>query len=489
MLRRILGGSLVVLVTACTSSPYEPPSSPSETGYTANGMPSILAVAGAESQHFAVGKEISGEWWTLFQSTALNEILDHAVAGNRNLASAKATLAAAHDAVAVAAGGLYPHIDFAASALRQRNNYQAVGFTGFPPKEFNVFSLGPSVSYTFSFAGLVPKEVERLEALEAVQKSEVEGAYLTLTGSVVTEAITIASIRAQIKAIEDIIADDQNTLQLVRNELTAGAGTEIDVQTATSQLAGDRTQLPPLRQQLNVAQHAMAVLLGRAPAAWTPPDFNLDSFVLPVELPVSLPTSLVHQRPDILGAEGQLHAASAAIGVANAQLYPNITLSANIGQQFLSPTAIFDEASNIWSFGVNVAAPIFHGGSLEAQKSAAMNTYEAVLASYQQTVLTSFAQVADLLDALAHDSEMLAAQQAASQSAEAALKLSRTSYQLGNTNLLQVLDTQRLAQQARLGLARAQSQRYLDSAQLFVAMGGGWWNHPPVQSDSPPPKS
>jgi NodT family efflux transporter outer membrane factor (OMF) lipoprotein len=262
--------------------------------------------------------------------------------------------------------------------------------------------------------------------------------------------------------------------------VTAGAGTDLDIQTANAQLASDRTLLPPLRQQLSVAQHALAVLVGKTPANWSAPDFALDQLTLPQELPVSLPSALVHQRPDILEAEAQLGVASAAVGVANAQLYPTINLTADVVQTFTKPERIFDPLSNMWAVAANLAAPIFHGGSLQAQKRETEHTYDATLASYEQTVLSAFGQVADLLDALAHDSEQLAAQQTAYQSNVSTVALTRTSFSLGNASLLQVLDAQRQLEQARLGLARAVAQRYLDSAQLFVALGGGWWNQSPA---------
>jgi NodT family efflux transporter outer membrane factor (OMF) lipoprotein len=481
MTRRILACGLALLVSACGAEPpATPPPPATDAGYAPGGAPAIPSVHNAGTdQYFALGKDVSGEWWGLFRSPALDDLLTEAIAGNRNLAAAHASLAAAHDAVMVAAGGFYPQVDFSGGASRQRNNFKAVGLTGFPPKEFNVYSFGPTVSYSFNPAGLTTHQVEREQALEDVQNHELKAAYLTLTGSAVTEAITIASLAAQIKALNDILADDEQNLRLVKDEVTAGAGTELDIETANSQLAADRTLLPSLRQQLNVAQHALAVLIGKSPANWVPPDFALEQLTLPAELPVSLPSALVHQRPDILEAEAQLHVASAAVGVANAQLYPQLTLSADVMQQFLKPDTIFDPMSNIWSVGMNLAAPIFHGGSLRAQKREAEDTYEATLADYEQTVLSAFGQVADMLDGLAHDSEQLAAEQAAYQSADATVRLTRTSYSLGNASLLQVLDAQRQVQQARLGLARAEAQRYLDSAQLFVALGGGWWNSPP----------
>jgi NodT family efflux transporter outer membrane factor (OMF) lipoprotein len=484
MTRRILALGCAALLSACGfASTYTPPAAPTDTGYSKDGVPAVPPVNGAGTeQHFALGRDISSEWWKLFHSAPLDDVLGQAVAGNRTLAAANASLAQAHEAVAVAASGYYPHLDFGASAERERNNFKAVGLTGFPPKEFNVYSLGPTASYSFSLGGLTPRRVEQAVALEQSQNYQLQAAYLTLTGSAVTEAITIASIRAQIKAVEDILTDDGDNLRLVRDQLSAGAASDLDVETATSQLAVDRTLLPPLRQQLDAAQHALTVLVGKTPSGWSPPDFDLDQLVLPEELPVSLPSALARQRPDILVAEAQLHAASAAVGVATAGLYPNITLSADLLQQFLKPDTIFDPASNIWGVGASLAAPVFHGGELQAQKRGAEDAYQVALADYEQTVLDSFRQVADLLAGLSHDAELLGAEQAAYQSAAAALRLTRTSYTLGNSTLLQVLDAQRIFQQARIGLARAQAQRYLDTAQLFVAMGGGWWDRAPTQA-------
>jgi NodT family efflux transporter outer membrane factor (OMF) lipoprotein len=490
MLRSILALAGAALLAGCGLIPgYKAPPAPTETGYTPTALPSLLSAKGAGAdQRFVLGEKISGSWWKLFGSSALDGVLAEAVEGNRTLAAAKANLAEAREAVAVAASGYYPQADFTTSAERERNNFKAVGLTGFPPKQFNVYSLGPTVSYSFNPAGLTGKQVEQARALEAVQNYEMEAAYLTLTGSVATEIITVASIRAQIKAIEDLLNDDAHNLRLVQEELRAGAATDLDVETANSQLASDRTLLPPLRQQLSTARHALAVLVGKPPVSWSPPDIDLDALTLPAELPVSLPSALVHQRPDILVSESQLHAASAAVGVASAALYPNITLSAGVAQQFLKPEAIFDTASNIWNVGAAMAAPLFHGGALRAQKRGSEDAYQAALANYEQTVLQSFGQVADLLEGLSHDAELLAAEQTAYQSAAKALDLVRTSYGLGNSTLLQVLDAQRTFQQARIGLVRAQAQRYLDSAQLFVAMGGGWWERTPAKA-APRPAS
>jgi NodT family efflux transporter outer membrane factor (OMF) lipoprotein len=471
----VLIASLTALLTGCTLGPdFKPPAAPGEKGYTSEGVPQPPSPGGKDTdQRFAVGKRISGDWWTLFQSERLNQVLQQAVGGNRTLVAAQATLRQAHQVVTQAAGALYPQVNLNGAASRQKNSLATQGIPG-TTSIFNIYSIAPTVSYVLDPFGGNRRRVEQQGALAKYQDYQLDAAYLTLTGNAVTQALNIASARAQIKAVEDIIASDQHNLQLVQTEFKAGEATRMDIESAQSQLATDRTLLPPLRQQLSVARHALSVLVGRSPASWSPPNFDLADFTLPNELPVSLPSDLVHQRPDILSSEAQLHAASAAIGVATAQLYPNITLTGSIGQEALSTAKLFTSASSIWSIGANLAAPIFQGGALEAQRQASINAYQAALATYEQTVLQSFGQVADVLQALNHDAELLRDQRRALESADASLRLTRTTYSAGNVSLLQVLDAQRLYEQARLGYVRAEAQRYLDTVQLYVAMGGGW---------------
>jgi NodT family efflux transporter outer membrane factor (OMF) lipoprotein len=469
-------GATLALLGCAVGPDFKRPEAPATKDYVAGGVEQPKVTAGKEApQQFTMGKKISGDWWHLFRSPPLDDVLKTALAQNQSLAAAVATLAQAQQGITQAGGALFPQVDFAASASRQRVSLASVGSNQQGPI-INLFTIGPTVSYAFDPFGGNRRRVEQQEALADVQEFQLDAAYLTLTGGAVTQAVQIASARAQIKAYESIIADDEHNLQLVQTEFKAGEATQIDVQSATSQLEADRTQLPPLRQQLSVARHALAVLTGRAPGDWRPPDFDLAEFTLPGDLPVSLPSELVRQRPDILAAEAQLHAASANIGVATAQLYPNINLTASITQEALKPSTLFDPASTIFNVAAQLAQPVFHGGALEAQKDAAKAAFEAQYANYRQTVLTAFGQVADVLQALKHDAEFLEAQRRALDSAESSLRLTRTTYSYGNVGILQVLDAQRLAEQARVGYVRAQVQRYLDTVQLFTAMGGGWWD-------------
>ena len=305
-----------------------------------------------------------------------------------------------------------------------------------------MFTIGPALTYTPDLFGHTRRLVEQQSALAESQARQLAAAYLTLTADTVTQAVTIASTLAQINAVNDIIAADEHNLALVRIAFTAGS----------------------------VARHALSVLVGKTPAEWSPPDFDLQTLTLPDELPVTVPSVLVRRRPDILAAEAQLHAASAAIGVATAQLYPSVTISPSwVLQAVGGPVAA---PSILGSIAGDIVAPIFHGGALKAQQRAAVDAYESELGVYRQTLLVAFGQVADILRALQHDAELLGSETAAVTASKASLELAQDAYAAGRGSLVQVLDAQRLYAQALLGYARAKGQRYLDTVLLFEAMGG-----------------
>ncbi|MFI5398526.1 MAG: efflux transporter outer membrane subunit [Candidatus Binatia bacterium] len=466
---------MTLILAGCAVGPdFARPRPPEVKAYTSAAAPAVLTPGNGEAeQHLAIGQAISAEWWALFESPVLNQVIEQAIAGNRTLAAAKATLAQAQQAVLQARGAFYPQLDFAANVQRQQTHGSA-NSSGAPP--ITLYSLGPTVSYAPDVFGGTRRRVEQQEALADNQGYQLAAAYLTLTGNAVSQAINIASARMQLSAAKDIIAQDERDLDLVGQKYEAGKAAQSDILTAESQLANDRTQLPPLRQQLSVARHALSVLVGQFPGQWSPPDFELTEFKLPEELPISLPSELARQRPDILAAEAQLHAASAEVGVTVAQMYPSITLSASAGLESFSANTLFQGSSLIWGLASGLSAPIFHGGALEAQRQAAIDAFQASLATYQQTVLQAFGQVADTLRALQHDFELVDTERSALDTSSASLALQRLIYAAGKSDLLSLLTAERAYQQARLGYAHAQGQRYLDTAQLFVALGAGWWN-------------
>lgn len=468
----------LLLLAACTVGPdFERPPPATTPGYT--GKPVTLPAAGSAApvQRLAPGTAVEGEWWHRFNAPALDDAVALALKQSPSLDTARATLAQARESVIAAQGALYPQLDLAAGASRVSPGPAAANVV------YNLFSIGPLVSFDLDPFGRLTRQVEQQAALAELQRYQLAAAYLTLTGDVVTEAVSIAAARAQIAAAERIIAIDQRNLELVRISYEAGHAAETDVLSAESQLEADRTLLPPLQQQLSVARHALAVLVGEAPSDWHAPDFDTASLRLPQDLPVTLPSALVRERPDILAAEAQLHADSAAIGVATAELYPDLTLSASFAAESLKLGGLFNSPTSAWSVASALTAPLFHGGTLEAQRRATIDAYAAQLGLYRTTVLQAFGQIADVLRALQHDADLLGAEERALIAARASFELAQESYQAGMASFLQVLDAERLYAQAQLGYAKAESQRYLDTIQLFTAMGGGWreWNEPALR--------
>jgi NodT family efflux transporter outer membrane factor (OMF) lipoprotein len=455
----------------CAVGPdFTRPTPPSAARYTDDTLRGESASADDKVQHIALGQEIAREWWTLFRSDAIDELVKQAVAHNRNLTAAAATLKQAQELALAQAGSLYPQVDLTAGAGRQQYGKEFLGPIGIAP--FTYFAVGPTVSYMLDYTGGVGRGVEQQYALAEVERHQLDAAYLAVTGQAVMQTLAIASAHSQIATIESILAQDHDNLKLVQTAYENGSVAREDVVSAQSQIANDMTLMPPLRQELAKARHALSVVLGRAPASGLPEEVDLSQITLPLEVPVSLPSELAHRRPDILAAEARLHAATSAVGVAQSNLYPKIQLSATLGQQSLKTDRLFDGTSTAWSLISGITAPLFDGGTLRAEKRAAIDAMHASAAAYEQTVLEAFAQVADLLEGLDHDAEQLEAQDQAQQAAQSSLDLARTSYKEGNVGVLQVLDAERSYQQARLGYVRAVAQRYLDTVQLFLALGG-----------------
>jgi NodT family efflux transporter outer membrane factor (OMF) lipoprotein len=463
--------SCALSLGGCATGPdFTRPAPPPAMRYTSETLHGEGASADDQIQHIGLGQNIESAWWTLFRSDAVDEIVTQAVDHNRTLAAATATLAQAQELALAKAGTRYPKLDLTGGAGRQQYGKEFLGPIGIPP--FTYFAVGPTVSYSLDYTGGVARSVEQQYALAEAERHQLDAAYLTVTGEAVMQTLTIASVRAQIATVETILAQDRDNLQLVQTAFDNGSVARDDVVSAQSQLANDMTLLPPLRQELAKARHTLSVILGRASASELPDGVDLSQITLPLQLPVSLPSELAHRRPDILAAEARLHAATSAVGVAQSNLYPKIQLSASAGAQSLKADQLFDRASSAWSIIAGFTAPIFDGGTLRAEKRAAVDAMHASAATYEQTVLEAFAQVADLLEGLDHDAEQLDAQDHAQQAAQSSLDLARISYKEGNAGVLQVLDAARSYQRARLGYVKAVAQRYFDTVQLFLALGG-----------------
>ncbi|MBC2693479.1 efflux transporter outer membrane subunit [Pseudomonas kielensis] len=470
-----------VLATAlggCTVGPnFVHPDPPQAAAYTsAATAPHLQPDAGEPAQRVSVEQAIPAAWWQLFRSPPLDRLVRQAIANSPTIAAAQARLLQSQQVVAEARGAYAPQIDASASAERQKGPPFALGIRpNHDLPTYSLYSAGATASFTPDVFGLTGRRVEQQQALAQNQAYQLAAAQLAVTGNVVHQTLTIAAARQQIAALDATVAADEKTLALVRQKYTDGKLARDDVLTVRAQLANDRALLPPMRQEVAVAQDALAILVGVAPASFSPPDFDLADFTLPAELPVGLPSALAERRPDILAAEARLHAASAAVGVADAQMYPSFTLSASVGTAALATSSLGGGSNLVWTLFGGITAPIFHGGALTAQKRAAIDQFHAELALYRQTVLTGLGQVADLLRSLGHDAERVQAERQALDATDDSLHLAQRRYALGKTGRLPLLDAERRDQQQRVSYVQVRAQRYLDSAQLFVALGGGWW--------------
>lgn len=421
----------------------------------------------------------AGPWWTALNSPELDAVIRQALKDSPTLAEADATLAQSQSALAQARGVAGPQVTGNAGIARERANLQAFGFTGFGDIKltnptFSLYSVGGAVSYDLDLWGGNKRRIESATARTEAQGRRAEAAYLSLTANVALQAATIATLRSRIASVERMIADDQANIELIRKANALGGSTSLAKVSAASQLEEDRAQLPALQGELAAARHALAVLVGKAPADWTAPAFDLQAMALSAPVPVALPSQLVRKRPDILAAEAELHAATADIGVATADLYPNIKLSASLTQGALKPGDLFSYDASGWDIGAGLTAPLFDGGALKARRQQAREAARAASARYQQTVLTAFGQVADALSALSADENALAAHDRTEQQAGERLRLAKAAFDKGGGTMLEVIDAQRTLNAARSARARAEGQRLVDAIRLFAATGADW---------------
>jgi NodT family efflux transporter outer membrane factor (OMF) lipoprotein len=475
---RMIGVATASALASCAVGPnFHQPKPPDTSGYLhASSDTAPVRAEAQDVQNVSPGGELAGEWWQLFHSPQLDEVVRTSIAASPTLVAANATLAQAREEVTVARAAFLPGVTAAAGAQRSGGGAVRAPVTGGTSGTGNLYSIGLSTSYSPDIFGGTRRAVEQQQALADYQRNQLAAAYLTLTGSVVNEVLIIASTRLQITTAEDLIASDRKNLALTQREFDVGIVPRSDVLTADSQLAADLTQLPSLHKQLDQAYDALAVLAGRPPSEWQVQPFDIEEFTLPRDIPLSLPARLVRQRPDVLAAEMQLHAASAAIGVAVAQEFPDISLSASITREALKAADLFHQFNTPWTAGGSLTQPIFKGGALRAQVRAARDTFKAEAATYQAVVLEALGQVADDLWALQYDAQILTVDRHSMDVASEALKLQQKSYSVGTTTVLNLIAAERAYAQARLSYVSARVQQFTDSASLLTALGGGWWN-------------
>jgi NodT family efflux transporter outer membrane factor (OMF) lipoprotein len=473
----LLAAAVALSLAGCAAGPdFRTPPPPAVDAYQADALPPATAAAAAptgDAQRFLEGADVPARWWTTFASSELDRRIEQALAHSPTIASAQAALRQAQEKTGVARGALFPAVDAKAGATRGNANGLGVAAPG-RDAAFTVYNAGVDVSYTLDLFGGVRRGVEAQAALADYQAFQLQGTYLALASNVATASFREASLREQIRATEEIVEVYRKQLALVERQHEIGAKSLADVLVIRTQVATAAAELPALRQQLAQTQTQLATYLGQFPSQAQLAAVELDALTLPRDVPVSLPSTLVRQRPDIRAAEAQLHQATAAVGVATANLFPQITLQGSLGSQALHADDLFSSGTKGWSLGAGLLQPIFRGGALRAEKRAAEAGLDKAAADYRTTVLAAFQNVADALRALELDAENLKAQAEAEQSAGRTLELVRTQYKDGAASYLQVLDATRQYQQTRIGLIQARAARLADTAALYAALGGGW---------------
>jgi NodT family efflux transporter outer membrane factor (OMF) lipoprotein len=472
-----LGGLSLALLAGCTVGPhYRAPQPPTVTTYDAQPQaPSTVSSPGpgGAAQQFKASSEIPAQWWALYHSPELDHMVREALDNSPTLAQAIAKLKQAQEESNARTGATkYPTVSGSISAQREQVDLATFGVPFPSPPPFSLLNGSVAVSYALDLFGANRRLIEGLNAQVAYQNWQLEGARLMLAGNVVSAGIRQAQLRSQIELTRQMLALQEQSLAIAEKRYQAGGASEYDVDSQRSLVAQTRATLPSMEQQLDVTDHQLAVLMGKTPAEVQVETIRLDSLTLPQDLPVSLPSSLVRQRPDIRAAESLMHQASANVGVATANLYPQIVLSASTG---LIGTN-FANGSDVWNVGASLAQPIFNGGALRAEKRKAVAAYEEAGSVYQQTVLQAFREVADSLRAIDHDAQALQSQTEAASQAESAYQIASQRYAAGGISQVALLDAQRQQLQTALNRVVYQGSRYSDSVTLFQALGGGWWN-------------
>lgn len=483
-----------LLLAGCAVGPdFKRPAAPDVSGYTTHPLATTVAskgVAGGEAQGFTSGSDIPGDWWTLFHSAPLNALIEQSLRNNPDLKAAQAALAEARENVLAQRGTYYPSVSASFSASRQKTPGTISPTPSNNALLYNVFTPQVSISYAPDLFGLNRRTVESVKAQEQAVRFQLIATHVTLSTNVVVAAVQEASLQAQVDATRRMIGINGKMLQILRYQFAKGYASRLDVAAQESQLAQVTATLPPLLKQLAQQQDLLAVLTGRFPSQAPAEKFDLSSLQLPQELPVSLPSALVAQRPDVRQAEANLHVASAQVGIATANRLPNIQLTADAGSTALAIGQVFKAGTGFWDLGAAITAPIFEGGTLLHQQRAAKAAYVEAAEQYRSTVLTAFQNVADTLVALDQDADGLKSAAAAADAAKVTLDLSQRQWKDGYASYLSLLSAEQADLQAQINLVQAQANRYADTAALFQALGGGWWHRAELQqADSRQPDS
>jgi NodT family efflux transporter outer membrane factor (OMF) lipoprotein len=480
------GIALACILAGCAVGPnFHRPPAPPVTHYSNGTDPGSTVLVQGTAQQFKSGAAVAAEWWRLFQSTQIDAVIREAISNNPGLDAAQATLRASQYDLRSGYGIFYPSIDAAAGATRERYSPANIG-ESIPSSVFNVFTLSSSVTYALDVFGGQRRLIEGLRAEVDVAHASERATYLALAANIVNTVVAAAAYRAEIEATTQLIELQKEQVAIANVQAQAGTVPYSNVLILQSQLAAYQATIPQLEQKLVQSDDLLAALAGHTPAEWQAPRVRLQDLALPGALPVSLPSDLVRQRPDILAAEATAHAASASIGVATAALLPSVTLSGSFEAATNSSSRLFPANGRAWSVGAAATAPLFEGGALWYKRKAAVENYTQAMALYRQTVLAAFEQVADSLRGLDHDAAVLLAEDEALSTAAEALHLVQANYEAGIATYLDVLNADTQYHQAKIADLQAIAVRYQDTVGLFAALGGGWWNAAPSAGAATP---
>jgi NodT family efflux transporter outer membrane factor (OMF) lipoprotein len=422
------------------------------------------------------GADLPGDWWTIFHDKDLDALVERALKANPDLRAAQAALRVARESAAAQRGGYVPAVSAGVQANRTRTSGDLSPVPTSGAQIYNLYTPQVSVSFVPDLFGLNRRTVESLEAQEQAARYALAATHITLTSNLAAAAIQEASLGAQAEATRQMIASNARLLEILRDQLAKGYASRLDVAAQEAQLAQAAATLPPLLKQLAQQRDLRVLLTGSFPGQDPDPRLDLADFTLPRDLPLSLSSRLVAQRPDVLLAEANLHAACAQVGIAVANRLPSLTLTADAGSSAVSGSNLFKAATAFWDVGAGLTQPIFQGGTLMHRERAARAAYEQAEAQYRSTVLTAFQNVADTLHALQQDAEGLKAASDAKSATTTALELTRRQFEAGRVAMSAVLAAELSNQQAVLAFLQAQAARYTDTVALYQALGGGWWN-------------
>ena len=466
---------------ACAVGPdFKQPEAPKTSSYTETPLAKQLTTApgvpGGSAQEFIEGADIEAQWWELYKSPELDALIKRALEQNPNLGAADAALRAAQENVNAQIGGQYfPSIGVGANAIRQKQPSAVYGMN-YGSDTYKLYNTSVNVTYKLDVFGGARRAVEGARAQAEVAQFQLEGAYLSLTANVVTSAVKEAALRAQMQATEEILKAQTNLAEVTEKQLVIGTVSKVDVTSQRTLVSNSQVDLFNYERNLAFARNQLAVLVGEIPSNANIAKFDLVNLNLPDKLPLSVPSSLVRQRPDVRAAEAQLKAQNAVVGVATANLLPQFNITGSIGAAALTSNGLFGPNSALWTLGGGILQPLFQGGALLAQRRGAIANYELAAFQYQATVLNAFQEVANALRALETGAQALKAASDAERYAYETLDLVQQQYKLGTASYLAVLYYQNQYQQAKVKSVAAQATRFSDTAALFAALGGGWWN-------------